>query len=76
MIFSVIHDPFMMVNELNQDLEKKLNNWAYQLSFNPDTNKEAVELLFSHKIKMPIRHQYFNAEVLRVNEHKKIGDKS
>ena len=37
-------------NELNHDL-KLINDWAYQwkMSFNPDVNKQAVEVLFSQK---------------------------
>ena len=48
MIFSVVHDPLLTANELNQDLYT-INNWAHQwkLSFNPDVNKQAVEVLFS-----------------------------
>ena len=47
-LFSVIHDSSTTRNELNDDL-LKLNNWAYQwkMSFNPDPNKQAQEVIFS-----------------------------
>ena len=76
MIFSVVRDPTRTANELNQDLQT-INIWAHQwkLSFNPDINKQAVEVLFSHKIQKTIHPPiYFNdAEVVRVNEHKHLG---
>ena len=36
---------------LNYDLEK-INKWAHQwkMSFNPDPNKQATEVLFSRKV--------------------------
>ena len=51
-LFSVIHDSSTTRNELNDDLVK-LNNWAYQwkISFNPDPNKQAQEVIFSRKTK-------------------------
>ena len=38
------------MNELNNDLVK-INNWAYQwkMSFDPDPNKQAQEVIFSRK---------------------------
>ena len=76
MIFSVVHDPLSTANELNKDLQT-ITTWAHQwkLSFNPDKNKQAVEVLFSHKIKKPVHPPIFfnNAEVVRVNEHKHLG---
>ena len=50
MIFSVVHDTVISVSELNHDLES-ISKWAYQwkMAFNPDPNKQAVEMLFSHK---------------------------
>ena len=51
-LFSVIHDSKTTKNELNNDLVK-LNNWTYQwkMSFNPDPNKQAQEVIFSRKTK-------------------------
>ena len=50
MLYSVVHDPNVSANELNHGL-KLINDWAYQwrMSFNPDVNKQAVEVLFSQK---------------------------
>ena len=41
--------PFL--SDLNDDLET-INQWAHQqkMSFNPDPNKEATEVLFSRKV--------------------------
>ena len=51
-LFSVIHDSSTTRNELNDDLIKT-NNWAYQwkMSFNPDPNKQAQEVIFRRKTK-------------------------
>ena len=76
MIFSVVRDPLLTASELNQDLET-INNWAYQwkLAFNPDTSKQAVEVLFSQKNNQPFHPPLFfnGAEVLKVNDHKHLG---
>ena len=44
----------LSVNALNNDL-LKINDWAYQwkMSFNPDSSKQAQEVIFSCKIKKP-----------------------
>ena len=61
-IFSVINDSTVSCDNLNSDL-LKINNWAYQwkMSFNPDPNKQAAEVIFSHKVEHHL-HQpiYFN----------------
>ena len=48
MLFSIVNDPVISANELNQDL-KVINQRAYQwkMEINPDPNKQATELLFS-----------------------------
>ena len=50
-LFSIVHDPNTSANELNKDLQK-ISEWAYQwkMSFNPDQNKQAQEVIFSRKI--------------------------
>ena len=47
---SVINDPILPENALNNDLSK-IQHWTYQLkiSFNPDLSKQAQEVLFSRK---------------------------
>ena len=51
-LLSVIHDSSTTSNELNGDLVK-ISNWEYQwkMSFNPDLNKQAQEVIFSRKTK-------------------------
>ena len=48
--FSKVHNINKSANELNGDLEK-INQWTYQwkMQFNPDPNKQANEVIFSHK---------------------------
>ena len=54
-LFSVTHDVNVSARELNDDL-RKISNWAFQwkMSFNPDVNKQAQEIIFSRKIKSNI----------------------
>ena len=51
-LFFVIHGSSTTRNELNDDLVK-ISNWEYQwkMSFNPDLNKQAQEVIFSRKTK-------------------------
>ena len=76
MLFSIVNDPVISANELNQDL-KVLNQWAYQwkMEFNPDPNKQATELLFSCKKNSPNHPSlFFNSTVVpKVNEQKHLG---
>ena len=76
MLFSIVNDPVISANELNQDL-KVINQWAYQwkMEFNPDPNKQATELLFSCKKNSPNHPSlFFNGTgVPKVNEQKHLG---
>ena len=49
-LFSKVKDKNCSTVELNNDL-KIISNWAFQwkMLFNPDPNKQAVEILFSKK---------------------------
>ena len=51
-LFSVAHDTQTSANDLNKDLEI-INNWALQweMNFNPDSTKQAQEVIFSRKAK-------------------------
>ena len=51
-LFPVIHDPVITTLELNSDLSR-IKQWAFQwkMSFNPDPNKQAQEVIFSRKLK-------------------------
>ena len=53
-LFSVVHDSNISANELNNDLQK-ISEWAYKwkMSFNPDLNKQAQEVIFSRKLNKP-----------------------
>ena len=48
-LFSVTHD---ISTELNNDLAK-INNWDFQwkTDFNPDSSKQAQQVIFSRKLK-------------------------
>ena len=50
LLFSVIHDSNISIIELNDDFSA-IKNWAFQwkMSFNPDPNKQAQEVIFSRK---------------------------
>ena len=49
-LFSVVKDPLICANSLNNDLFK-IQEWAYKwkMSFNPDVTKQAQEVIFSRK---------------------------
>ena len=49
-LFSTVTDPTLTASELNYDLEL-IEQWAYlwKMSFNPDPNKQALEVLFPIK---------------------------
>ena len=51
-LFSIIHDSVITTLELNSDLSR-IKQWAFQwkMSFNPDPNKAAQEVIFSRKLK-------------------------
>ena len=53
-IFSVVNDPNISTNELNKDLGL-ISEWAYKwkMSFNPEKNKQAQEVVFSRKQSKP-----------------------
>ena len=51
-LFSVIHDSVITTSEPNSDLAG-IKQWGFQwkMSFNPDPNKQAQEVIFSRKLK-------------------------
>ena len=61
---------------LNNDL-LKINNWAYQweMSFNPDSSKQAQEVIFSRKIKKPSHPDLIinNNKVIQTPYQKHLG---
>ena len=50
-LFSKVKDSSISLCDLNYDLEK-INKWAHQwkMSFNPNPNKQATEVLFSRQV--------------------------
>ena len=75
-LFTVVEDPNTSANDMNHDLEL-ISQWAcdWKMSFNPDPQKQAVELTFSRK-KIEIDHPnilFNNIPVKKVDEHKHLG---
>ena len=75
-LFSIVTDPFSSAIDLNHDL-KLIEKWAFQwkMSFNPDLNKQATELLFSNKKGAnPHPPVFFNDSIVnKVAEHTHLG---
>ena len=72
----IVNYSVVSANELNHDLN--VINWrAYQwkIEFNPDPNKQATELLFSHKKNSPNHPSpFFNGTAVpKVNGQKRLG---
>ena len=63
-------------DQLMEDLDK-ITNWAgqWKMEFNPDINKQAIEVIFSHKKKKPVHPPlFFNGiPVKRENNTKHLG---
>ena len=75
-LFTVVEDSITTANDMNHDLDL-ISQWAYawRMSFNPDPQKQAVELTFSRK-KIEIDHPailFNNIPVKKVSEHKHLG---
>ena len=53
-LFSTVTDPTLTTSKLNHNL-KLIEQWAYQwiMSFKPDHNKQAIEVLFPIKLIHP-----------------------
>ena len=75
-LFSIVTNPTLSAFELNSDL-KVIENWASQwkMSFNPDPNKQAVEMLFSRKRSEQNHPPLFfnNVLVAFASDHKQLG---
>ena len=72
--FSVVQDITLSVKNLN-DYLKKINKWAFQwkMSFNPDPNKQAQEVIFSRKLNKPNHPSlnFNNTIVIQATTHKR-----
>ena len=66
----------MAVDQLNRDL-KVVTDWVYQwkMQFNPDINKQAVQVIFSQKRTTPIHPPLFfsDAPVVTKDKQKHLG---
>ena len=75
-MFSVTHDVKVSARELNDDL-RKISNWDFQwkMSFNPDVNKQAQEVIISWKTKSNIHPPlvFNNNIVSQANSQKYLG---
>ena len=75
-LFTVVYDEITSANQLNRDL-KIISEWAYQwkMQFNPDINKQAVQVIFSQKKNKSIHPSLFfnGAPVVMKDEQKHLG---
>ena len=73
-LFSVVHDEITSANQLNRDL-KIISKWAYQwkMQFNPDINKQAVQVIFSQKKNKSIHPSlFFNGAPIVMKDEQNI----
>ena len=63
-LFSIVYDEQISADILNADL-KFIEKWAYQwkMQFNPDKNKQAIQVIFSHRKCKPIHPPLSSTEV-------------
>ena len=59
-LFTVVYDEGIAADQLNRDL-KVISDWAYQwkMQFNPDKNKQAIQVIFHIKEQSLFIHLYF-----------------
>ena len=75
-LFSVVQDITLSAKNLNDDL-KKISKWEFQwkMSFNPDPNKQAQEVIFSRELDK-LNHpslNFNNPVVIQSTNHKHLG---
>ena len=75
-LFSTVFDVFESSEALNSDLVR-IKDWAFQwkMSFNPDPNKQAAEVIFSHKVDQPAHPaiSFNDSQVISLPAHKHLG---
>ena len=74
-LFTVVYDVDVVADKLNRDLDI-ISNWAHQwkMQFNPDINKQAIQVIFSQK-KGTVVHPpiFFNGSEVAIKlEHKHL----
>ena len=75
-LYTVVHYPNKAAADITHNLDI-IRSWAnnWQMSFNPDPSKQAVEVTFSRK-RIPVDHPliFFNdIQVMKVTQHKHLG---
>ena len=75
-LFTIVYDETVSAQVLNSDL-KTIEEWAYQwkMQFNPDVNKQAVQVIFSQKKSEPFHPPlFFNGSLVPISYvHKHLG---
>ena len=75
-LFTIVYDEAVAADQLNRDLSIS-SDWAYQwkMQFNPDKNKQAVQVIFSCKKYNPIHPSLFfnQSEVVSKDKHTHLG---
>ena len=74
-LFTVVYDEITSANQLNRDL-KIISEWAYQwkMQFNPDINKQAVQVIFSEKKNKSIHPPlFFNEAAVVMKDEQNIS---
>ena len=75
-LFSTVADPNVTANQINNDLHN-ISTWAYQwkMNFNPDTIKQAQEVLYSRKVKVTVHPKlvFNNNSVHETETQKHLG---
>ena len=75
-LFTVVYDEGIAADQLNRDL-KVISDWTYQwkMQFNPDKNKQAIQVIFSQKRTKPVHPPIFlnESEVIIKDEQKHLG---
>ena len=68
-LFSVVQNITLSAKNLNEDLNK------WKMSFNPDPNKQAQEVIFSRKLNKPNHPSlnFNNTVVIQSTNHKHLG---
>ena len=66
--YFLLNDTIISANDINKELQK-ISDWAYKwkMSFNPDLNKQAQEVVFSRKLNKSSHPKMFfnNAPVVQ-----------
>ena len=72
---TVVYNEGIAADQLNRDL-KVISDWAYQwkMQFNPDKNKQAIQVIFHIKEQSLLIHLFLNESEVKVkNEQKHLG---